>query len=102
LSTDVLPFCREELGLDISIHPVKNRFWGEMVTVSGLLTGQDLLREARLMLEQYDVLVLPPNCLNADDLFLDNLSLTQFQTVVQKPVFIGQYDLAATIQDVFL
>ncbi len=102
LSTEVLPFLREELGLDISIHPVKNRFWGEMVTVSGLLTGQDLLRDARMLLEQYDVLVLPPNCLNADDLFLDNLSLTQFQTVLQKPVFIGQYDLAATIQDVFI
>ncbi len=102
LTAELLPFLKDELGLDISIYPVKNRFWGETVTVSGLLTGQDLLREARAKIDEFDVLVLPPNCLNQDSLFLDNLSLTQFQTVLQKPVYIGQYDLAATIKDVFI
>jgi putative radical SAM enzyme (TIGR03279 family) len=101
-STEILPFLKDELGLNVSLHPVKNRFWGESVTVSGLLTGQDLLREARAKLQDFDHLVLPPNCLNQDDLFLDNLSLDQFQTVLQKPVSIGQYDLAATIKDLFL
>jgi NifB/MoaA-like Fe-S oxidoreductase len=102
LSADVLPFMRQDLGLNVALHPVTNQFWGESVTVSGLLTGQDLLREARKKLTEFDVLVLPPNCLNQDSLFLDNLSLTQFQAVLQKPVFIGQYDLAATIKDVFV
>ena len=102
LTAELLPFLKDELGLDICIHPVKNRFWGETVTVSGLLTGQDLLRDARAKIDEFDVLVLPPNCLNQDSLFLDNLSLTQFQTVLQKPVYIGQYDLAATIKDVFI
>ncbi|MBK7141009.1 MAG: DUF512 domain-containing protein [bacterium] len=102
LTTEVLPFLTDELGLQVAIQPVKNRFWGEMVTVSGLLTGQDLLREARARLDDYDLLVLPPNCLNQDDLFLDNLSLSQFQAVLQKPVYIGQYDLAATIKDLFI
>jgi NifB/MoaA-like Fe-S oxidoreductase len=102
LTTEVLPFLTDQLGLQVAIQPVKNRFWGEMVTVSGLLTGQDLLREARARLDEYDLLVLPPNCLNQDDLFLDNLSLSQFQAVLQKPVYIGQYDLAATIKDLFI
>jgi NifB/MoaA-like Fe-S oxidoreductase len=79
-----------------------NTFWGDSVTVSGLLTGQDLLREARKRKGEYDVIVLPPNCLNDDNLFLDNLSLEQFETALQMPVAIGQYDLASTISDAFL
>jgi NifB/MoaA-like Fe-S oxidoreductase len=102
LSTEVLPHVTKELKLKLKFHPVTNRFWGESVTVSGLLTGQDLLRDARAMASEYDVVVLPPNCLNQQDLFLDNLSLEQFRNVLNKPVLVGQYDLAATIKEVYV
>jgi hypothetical protein len=87
--------------LNLRIDPVTNRFWGETVTVSGLLTGQDLLRHARKHLDAYDVLVLPPNCLNNDDLSLDNLTLGQFRSVLGKPVVVGQYNIAETIKEAF-
>lgn len=102
LSTEVLPYVTKELKLKLKVHPVSNRFWGESVTVSGLLTGQDLLRDARALASEYDVVVLPPNCLNQQDLFLDNLSLEQFRNVLNKPVLVGQYDLAATIKEVYV
>ncbi|MEE8404580.1 MAG: DUF512 domain-containing protein [candidate division Zixibacteria bacterium] len=98
---DILPYITSELGLKVEIDFVNNCFWGEGVTISGLLTGQDLLRHTRKNIERFDCLVLPPNCLNMDNLFLDNLSLEQFQAVLQKPVYIGQYDLAATIKDLY-
>ena len=79
-----------------------NRFWGESVTVSGLLTGQDLLRSARENCQGCDVVVLPPNCLNQDDLFLDNMSLDQFRQVLEVDVVVGSYDLVATIREVFV
>jgi hypothetical protein len=60
-----------------------------------------MLREARSRAGEYDVLVLPPNCLNNDDLFLDNLTLAQFERVLGKPALIGQYNLAATITEAF-
>ncbi|MCB2201335.1 DUF512 domain-containing protein [bacterium] len=101
LKRDVWPFLENELGLDARLEAVDNRFWGESVTVSGLLTGQDLLRHARSRDYDYDAVVLPPNCLNHDDLFLDNLSLEQFERALQKPVIVGQYNLAATIKDAF-
>jgi len=71
----------EDLKLNVSLHEVPNRFWGEKVSVSGLLTGQDLLRYARSVRDQFDLVVLPPNCLNADDLFLDNLTLEHLRPV---------------------
>jgi len=44
---------------------------------------------------------VPPNCLNDDDLFLDNLSLEQFRGVLAKPVLVGQYNVAASLKEAF-
>lgn len=96
---DLLPYLKEKLRLSIEVALVPNRFWGEMVTVSGLLTGQDLLRYARARKNEFDLVVLPPNCLNGDDLFLDNLTLSQFKETLGLPVLIGRYDLAATLRE---
>lgn len=101
LSRHLVPFIRNELRLNLSVHPVRNRFWGETVMVSGLLTGQDVLDQARSKADEYDVLVLPPNCLNDGDLFLDNMSIQQFQSDLGKPVVVGQYNLARTIKEAF-
>jgi putative radical SAM enzyme (TIGR03279 family) len=101
LSNEILPHLTKGLKLKAAFQPVTNRFWGESVTVSGLLTGQDLLREARTRVDEFDRVVLPPNCLNADDLFLDNLSLSQFANALGKPVLVGQYNLAATVKEAF-
>ncbi|MEA2030248.1 MAG: DUF512 domain-containing protein [candidate division Zixibacteria bacterium] len=95
-------YVTQKLGLSFDIHLVRNRFFGESVTVSGLLTGKDLLREARLCRDQYDVLVLPPNCLNDDNLFLDDLTLEQFHQRLDKPVLVGQYNIADTIREAFV
>ena len=101
LSRQVFPFVREELGLKASLRQVSNRFWGDTVTVSGLLTGHDLLQSARQKMAAYDAVVLPPNCLNADDLFLDDLPLSQFEAALGKPVVVGGYNLADTIREVY-
>ena len=95
-----MPYITDELKLNVDLTPVTNLFWGETVTVSGLLTGQDLLRVARSKIDEFDTVVLPPNCLNNDNLFLDNLSLEQFTSVLNKEVLIGQYNLAETIKEV--
>jgi len=47
------------------------------------------------------ILVLPPNCLNSDDLFLDNLTLSQFKQTLGKPVVVGRYNLTETVTEVF-
>ena len=101
LKAELFPHITNTLGLKAILEPVENRFWGKMVTVSGLLTGQDMLRHARSRDYAFDAVVLPPNCLNHDDLFLDNLSLQQFERALGKPVIVGQYNLAATVREAF-
>ncbi|HDL02070.1 MAG TPA: DUF512 domain-containing protein [candidate division Zixibacteria bacterium] len=101
LSKEILPYIQNELNLNLEIIPVEDKFWGTQVTVSGLLTGQDMLRQARIKHEDFDTVLLPPNCINNDDLFLDNLSLKQFTTALNKEVVIGQYNLAETLKEVY-
>ncbi|MCX6834076.1 MAG: DUF512 domain-containing protein [candidate division Zixibacteria bacterium] len=98
----LLPYLRKELRLQLKLEAVSNQFWGDTVTVSGLLTGQDLLQAARTCGEDSDIVVLPPNCLNQDDLFLDNMSLEQFRRTLDKTVVVGSYDLYRTVREVFV
>ena len=100
LSSEIMPWLNDRLNYNIALQPVINRFWGSTVTVSGLLTGQDLLRQARAEADRFDTVVLPPNCLNEDDLFLDNLSLTQFRDALNREVVVGTYNLAETLRGV--
>lgn len=44
-------------GLDVHVVAVENRFFGERVTVSGLLTGQDVL--VALRSHEFDLVLLP-------------------------------------------
>lgn len=58
---------------------VKNRFFGPLVTVAGLLTGRDIL-DAVKGWRLGDMLVIPSNALKEDeDIFLDGMSLKQLE-----------------------
>ncbi len=59
----------------IDVLPVKNRFFGNTVTVSGLLTGNDIYNALRLIKKKYDRVILPPSCVNDNGKFLDNFEL---------------------------
>ena len=67
-------------GTPVEVTAVTNRFYGETVTVAGLLAGQDLL-EAALQGDRApgDVILLPAETLNQDDLFIDSLPLREFE-----------------------
>jgi putative radical SAM enzyme (TIGR03279 family) len=91
LSKYLLPRLQRVNGLNINLVKVKNGLLGESVTVSGLLAGTDILRELKRH-HLGDGIVLPPNVLNSDDLFLDDLSLNDFRKSVKIPVFVYAKD----------
>ena len=64
-------------GLKINVYAVTNRLFGESITVSGLITGADIIAavEGRPLGEE---LIIPPNCLRSEgDMFLDNMTVEQ-------------------------
>ncbi|UCD63443.1 MAG: DUF512 domain-containing protein, partial [Candidatus Zixiibacteriota bacterium] len=101
-SREILPYVRDRLGLGLDIGAVDNKFWGDMVTVSGLLTGKDLLGYASGVADSCETFVLPPNCLNDDRLFLDDMSLDRFRSELGREVVVGRYNLADTLREVFV
>ena len=70
-------------GYEVRVVPVTNGFFGPLVTVAGLLCGQDVLDALQATcadFEQDDVILAPRIMLdNAGTRFLDDLTITQFE-----------------------
>ena len=61
-------------SLNAEVVPVINRFFGETITVAGLITGGDLMKQ--LCGKTGDILIIPDVMLRHEgDLFLDDVSL---------------------------
>lgn len=61
-------------GLKINVYKIINNFFGESITVAGLLTGKDISEQLHGK-DLGEVLFFPENALRADgDLFLDDIS----------------------------
>ena len=78
-------------GIEARTVGVVNDFYGDTVTVSGLLTGGDIGR-ALAGTESHETVVLPPNCLNDDGLFLDGLTPDDLSHQLGVTVVQGGYD----------
>ncbi len=79
--TSVAPVMRRWMnsycpdGVQVAVQPIRNTFFGETVTVTGLLTGGDL--KAQLQDADTDEILLCGNTLrNEGDLFLDDMPLS--------------------------
>ncbi|MCD7980951.1 MAG: DUF512 domain-containing protein [Clostridiales bacterium] len=78
--------------VDIRVYDVRNDFFGERITVSGLLTGKDL--KAQLTgRELGDVLLLPCNLLRSgEEVFLDDMTVSELENALQVPIHIVKSD----------
>ncbi|SJZ54275.1 DUF512 domain-containing protein [Selenihalanaerobacter shriftii] len=61
-------------NLDLDLLVVQNSFFGENVTVTGLLTGQDIIETIKKR-DLNGSIILPELLLNEDRLFIDDLQL---------------------------
>lgn len=69
--------------IEITVYPITNDFFGEMITVSGLLTGQDILAQLKNK-PLGDRLLLPVNVLRSgEEVFLDDMTLAELEKALQ-------------------
>lgn len=74
------------INLEIRVIPIKNKFFGETITVSGLITGSDLVEQLS-NLDDYDYVLIPDSMLkNGEDIFLDNISLMKAAEMLNKKI----------------
>lgn len=67
----------------VDIFPIRNDFFGEKITVAGLITGQDLINQLKEV-ELGDILVLPECMLRANEkVFLDDVTIEDVEKTLQ-------------------
>jgi len=64
------------------VQAIDNTFFGDAVTVAGLLTGQDINPVIRKNRTSYDRIILPAQCVNQDKKLLDGPKITGEQVMV--------------------
>ena len=70
-------------GLKVTVYAIQNRYFGELITVSGLITGQDLVSQLQGK-ELGERLLLPVNMFKSgEEVFLDDVTLAEVQSALQ-------------------
>ncbi len=87
-------------NLHIHVYAIENQFFGPSITVSGLLTGQDLVEQLKDK-PLGNALLLPENILRSgEDVFLDDMRVSELEKALQVPVNIVKssgYDLIENV-----
>ena len=87
-------------GVEVTVQPIRNTFFGETVTVTGLITGGDL--KEQLKNAQTDEILLCGNTLRAEgDLFLDDMSLNELRKSLPAPVTLVPNDGASLLRALY-
>ena len=78
--------------LKIDVYPIQNDFFGHSITVAGLVTGGDLIRQLRGK-DLGDRLLISQNMLRREERdFLDDVTLEDAREALQVPVFPTETD----------
>ncbi|MGN1315143.1 MAG: DUF512 domain-containing protein [Lachnospiraceae bacterium] len=73
-------------GLTIHVHAIRNDYFGERITVSGLMTGTDIIAQGKELPLGTRVL-LPENVLRSGEtVLLDDYTLADLETALQVPI----------------
>ena len=67
---------------NIDVAGVDNLFLGKSVTVSGLISAQDFERTIQKVQKKYDRIILPPNCINDLNQFIDNRQIDSKKIII--------------------
>jgi len=81
----------------VEVVEVENRFFGETVSVAGLLAGRDIA-DAIGTGSEGDLVLVPAEALNADRLFIDSLPLDELTARAAPAAVISGYEITAALR----
>ncbi len=87
-------------GISCEVRALDNTLFGRSVTVSGLLSGRDILQALKGM-NRYDAVVLPPNVINDSGLLIDDLTCDELERAIGVPVILGDYEADRTLEKIY-
>ena len=85
---------------EVMIYDITNEFFGERITVAGLITGQDLKKQLKDV-DLGEKLLLPCHMLRSgEEVFLDDVTVTELSEYLQIPIEIVDSDGAVLLNHV--
>jgi len=99
LETYIISVLNSIQNLKVDVFPVVNKFFGETITIAGLITGRDIVEQLKLH-HEYDLIYLPPRCVNDDSLLLDNMTPKDIQREVGIPVKVSNENYVEMLNNV--
>ncbi len=91
---------RKRLGKQIYVYPIKNHFFGGHVTVTGLVTGGDIIKQLKGK-ELGDKLLVPDVMLKeGKNVFLDDVSIDKLERELKVPVIPVAVDGRALVDEI--
>jgi putative radical SAM enzyme (TIGR03279 family) len=85
-------------NLKMRMIPITNGLFGPRVTVTGLLPGKDILATLKKKKLSGGPVIIPPNCLNHDGLFIDDLTIADLKYALNTEVIQGSYSFQETLR----
>ena len=86
--------------MKLYVYEITDEFFGERITVSGLLTGQDIIKQLQGQ-KLGERILLPQNVLRSgEDYFLDDITVSEMEKTLQVKVDIVKssgYDFVNTV-----
>ena len=99
------PFMREraarlsaQAGVPVEVIEVENRFFGPSVSVAGLMSGRDLA-DALGAGREGDIVLVPAEALNADQLFIDSVPFDDVVRALAPARVIPGYELTSALSE---
>ena len=88
VSQDIM---KENKNLKLQVEKITNNFFGETITVSGLITATDIIDQLKdKKLGEY--LIIPKNMLRAyEDVFLDDITIKELESKLNIKVLVCDY-----------
>ena len=78
-------------NVKVNIYVVKNDFFGRTVTVTGLVTATDIIKQYQSIGKENDYFVIPSVMLKEfEDVFLDNKSVKELSKALSKKVIVAE------------
>ena len=83
----------------VEVVHAENRYFGDTVTIAGLLGGRDII-DALQNTQSGDLVVLPAEALNADDIFIDDVSMNELQKALAPALVCTGHEVTEALRSV--
>ena len=96
----IAPFGEQitmQTGAHVDVLPVTNTMFGATVTTAGLLPGRDVANAIRQR-NHYDVVLIPAESLNDNELFVDDVALATLRELFAATRIEAGHELIETLQ----